>query len=275
MDQSINKIKLSSVNLNVDPIKMIGINQNMKEVLNHLHPAAEVTVSIKTVINEIKNIPVEAFDFKTIDNFFQAWLSVFRINHKEIIPKVKEGSKREFPIIFNALTLKWRGTFSAQVFEDDGLKFLSIDVRLPNDGFLYPQPNILKPLEGNEHIIMKYPRHKSSGWIQVHGEEIEKKMPNIYKFLIDTLEEEIKNDFLHAKNFVPNAENFTNLEVEFEFYYNVNCYKMDVKAFLNSKNYGNLIRVNVSFHEGYPEDAKKDRWKGKLFATAETATAKK
>lgn len=201
-----------------------------------LYPSAETTTPLETVFKEAYEcIPPKKLSFTIIDSVFQAWMSAFMKAHKEMIPLVKEGTKKDFSTHFVVDGLEWKGKMAAQICDGTKSKYLAINVRLPNDGFVYPSLRTLKPVRGNQHAFMVKPRHKAYRWVEVHGGEIAEKMPHLFAFFNNMLEEEVNKHFLHIGPLAGGAKTILNPEADFEFFFNFDQDNMDVKAFLKTK----------------------------------------
>jgi len=158
------------------------------------------------------------------DNFQHFW----NCNKKEIDADIKDESLYKHATvqqyIYQFDKLSWRGTIQYCYYRVGGIVMKGVDVKLPNDGFLYEFRN------GRHYPKL---RHDSKGW--------------------QLLEEDDTNQL---SKIITTMRDATQCNTEPVFYYHAPRERLDVQCKDFKKNLG----FSVSFEYGSPNHDFDDRW---------------
>lgn len=164
----------------------------------------------------------EQFNFKIADDNLAAFLSKYESDIENSFmnfDKTTHQPERNWPFIYRVDELLYRATMVLSTFPNDGTMICALNIRLSNDGFLYPPNRQLRKLQENT-----VSNHKRSGWYLLTKDEVLK--------------------FPTAVNF---AEKILGSSWKCMMYYHKDEQRMDLKfKHLNTF-------VFVQFEPGYPE----------------------
>eukprot|EP00727_Mastigamoeba_balamuthi_P014537 m51a1_g9708 hypothetical protein (201) ;mRNA; r:1399691-1400293 len=169
--------------------------------------------------DEARDKCADRFDFKKLDGVFASFLA-------SGVDISSPGSA-----VFDYDKARWRATIECSTCQSHGKKVFCTSLRLPNDGFLYPDPK----KEGMR--IFKEPhevglRHCSDGWYLLDRSEPGALLPTVVALAEKTLGDALKQ----------------------KMFYNFASGSLDYLALNGDK------EISVLFHHGFPESPFEDFW---------------